>query len=99
MFCVMVLYWDTRLRAGARFIKPWLAVGLVLGTLMVTGHARHELVGKIAGHALPAQLDPVAARARLCGNGARRGPGGKPARPRRQTSLSHRQRTMASRVC
>ncbi len=59
MFCVMVLYWDARLREGTRFIKPWLATGLVLGTLMVTVMLDTNLIGKIAGRPLPAQLDPL----------------------------------------
>ena len=31
MFCVMVIYWEARLRDGARFVKLWLAAGLVFG--------------------------------------------------------------------
>lgn len=59
MFCVMVMYWDTRMRAGAHFVKLWLAAGLVLGTLAVTFMLDTNLVGKIAGHPLPAKLDPL----------------------------------------
>ncbi len=59
MFCVMVLYWDARLRAGVRFVKPWLAAGLIVGTIMVTFMLDTNLVGKIAGHPLPARLDPL----------------------------------------
>lgn len=59
MFCVMVIYWDTRRREGARFVKPWLAAGLVFGTFMVTVMLDTDLVGKIAGRPLPAHLDPL----------------------------------------
>ncbi len=59
MFCVMVIYWDTRLREGTRFVKPWLAAGLVFGTLMVVVMHDTNLVGKMAGRPLPAHLDPL----------------------------------------
>jgi hypothetical protein len=59
MFCAMVIYWDNRLRAGAHFVKPWLATGLVFGTVMVTFMLNTDLVGKIAGRPLPAHLDPL----------------------------------------
>lgn len=59
MFCVMVIYWDTRLREGARFVKLWLAAGLILGTLMVTVMLDTNLVGKMVGRPLPAKLDPL----------------------------------------
>ncbi len=59
MFCVMVIYWDTRLRAGAHFVKTWLASGLIFGTVMVTLMLNTDLVGKMSGRPLPAQLDPL----------------------------------------
>lgn len=59
MFCVMVIHWDGRLRAGARFVKPWLAAGLGLGTFMVTIMLNTNLVGKITDRPLPAKLDPL----------------------------------------
>ncbi len=59
MFCVMVIYWDTRLRAGARFVKSWLAAGLVFGTLMVTVMLDTNVVEKLLGRPLPAKLDPL----------------------------------------
>jgi hypothetical protein len=31
LFCLMVAYWDTRWRLGAKLIKPWLIAGLVIG--------------------------------------------------------------------
>ncbi len=59
LFCVMVVYWEGRLRAGARFVKPWLATGLGLGALMVTVMLDTNLVGSLVGQPLPANLDPM----------------------------------------
>jgi hypothetical protein len=59
LFCVMVIYWDKRLKEGARSVKPWLATGVVLGALMAVVMLDTNLVGKIAGQPLPAKLDPL----------------------------------------
>ena len=59
LFCVMVIYWELRRQAGARFPKTWLAIGLVLG--LAAGALAHDtnLVKKIAGKPLPSALDPL----------------------------------------
>ncbi len=59
IFCVMVIYWDRRLRSSDRGVKPWLATGLVVGAAVVTVMLNTDLVGKVAGHPLPANLDPL----------------------------------------
>jgi 4-amino-4-deoxy-L-arabinose transferase-like glycosyltransferase len=59
MFCVMVVYWEARLRGGARFVRPWLATGLIFGTLMATVMLDTNIIGKMAGRPLPAKLDPL----------------------------------------
>jgi membrane-associated phospholipid phosphatase len=59
MFCVMVIYWDIRLRDGTRYVNPWLTAGLVFGASMVLVMLDTNLVGKIAGRVLPANLDPL----------------------------------------
>jgi hypothetical protein len=57
MFLLMVIYWNQRLRGGARFVKPLLAVGLVLGFLVVVPMYDSDLIGRIAGANLP--VDPM----------------------------------------
>jgi membrane-associated phospholipid phosphatase len=58
MFLLMVLYWNDRLRAGSRLVKPFMAVGLALGFLVAAIMYDPDLVGKIAGAPLPAAKDP-----------------------------------------
>jgi 4-amino-4-deoxy-L-arabinose transferase-like glycosyltransferase/membrane-associated phospholipid phosphatase len=36
LFCMMVIYWDARLRLGVASVKRWLAAGLVVGFVAVT---------------------------------------------------------------
>ena len=59
MFMLMVIYWNERLRGGARFVKPLLAAGLALGILMVVPMYDSDLIGKIAGDNLPGPVDPL----------------------------------------
>ena len=59
MLCAMVIYWDARRREGARFVKPCLAAGLALGLSFVALLHDTNLVGKIAGRALPPKADPL----------------------------------------
>jgi len=59
LFCLMVAYWDARWRQGARQIKPWLVTGLVLGlTVVILGHDT-DLIGRLTGHGLPVNRDPL----------------------------------------
>ncbi len=59
LFCLMVAYWDTRLRLGATQIKPWLATGLIFG--FAAGLLFHETnwIKKFAGRYLPVNVDPL----------------------------------------
>jgi len=57
MLCVMVIYWDTKLRDRPGLIKLWLASGLVFGLTAVLLIHDTNLIGKIAGRPLPAQVD------------------------------------------
>jgi membrane-associated phospholipid phosphatase len=59
LFCLMVAYWDTRLRLGARRIKPWLATGLVFG--LAAGLLLHntDWIKKLSGRYLPINADPL----------------------------------------
>ena len=59
MFLLMAIYWNERLCAGARFVKPLLAVGLALGILMEAPMYDSDLIGKIAGADLPGPVDPL----------------------------------------
>ncbi len=59
MFCLMVIYWHTRWREGARAVKGWLIAGVSLGLFVVILLHDTNLVAKIAGEPLPARMDPL----------------------------------------
>jgi membrane-associated phospholipid phosphatase len=59
LFCLMVAYWDTRWRLDATRIRPALIAGLALGLLVVIVGHETELVGKVTGHYLPVNKDPL----------------------------------------
>ncbi|MGH7990974.1 MAG: hypothetical protein ACREDS_12395, partial [Limisphaerales bacterium] len=58
MFCLMVVYWDARLRDGSRLVKPFLTIGLALGFFAVAIIYDSNLAGKITGRPLPGEKDP-----------------------------------------
>jgi 4-amino-4-deoxy-L-arabinose transferase-like glycosyltransferase/membrane-associated phospholipid phosphatase len=57
LFCLMVIYWDTRWRLGVKQVKPWLATALVMGFVFVILAHNTNLVQKLTGHYLPVKLD------------------------------------------
>jgi len=59
MFCLMVAYWDARWREGARWVKSWLLGGLLFGLAVVGVLHQSNVIGMIAGHPLPAEMDPL----------------------------------------
>ena len=59
MFCLMVVYWDERRRAGLRLVKSFSALGLALGFFAVAILFQSNLIGKIAGQLLPGEKDPL----------------------------------------
>lgn len=59
MFMLMAIYWNDRLRSGARFVKPWMAVGLVIGICSVAVTYETNFIGKITGNPLPGPVDPL----------------------------------------
>jgi membrane-associated phospholipid phosphatase len=59
LFCLMVIYWDTRLRLGVVAVKKWLGTGLILGATVVVLFHNTNLVGKLTGYELPTRLDPL----------------------------------------
>jgi hypothetical protein len=59
LFCMMVIYWDARLRLGVVHVKTWLTIGLVLGFTAVIVFHNTNVVRKVAGVYLPVRLDPL----------------------------------------
>lgn len=59
MFCLMVIYWDARWRAGVRAVKGWLIGGFVSGLIVVVLAHDTGLLGKIVGQPLPGDVDPL----------------------------------------
>lgn len=59
MFAVMVIYWDARMRGGARQVKWWLTAGLLIGVFFVAVMKESRLVERLTGRALPAKIDPL----------------------------------------
>ncbi|HEY2953195.1 MAG TPA: glycosyltransferase family 39 protein, partial [Verrucomicrobiae bacterium] len=59
LFCLMVVYWEGRWRAGVRAVKTWLVAALWTGYVLVILMHDTNLVAKITGHSLPATWDPL----------------------------------------
>ena len=59
LFCLMVIYWDTRWRLGAAKIKPWLVAGLTLGFVAVVFVHDTNLIFKLTGRRLSVNQDPL----------------------------------------
>ncbi|MCX6927672.1 MAG: glycosyltransferase family 39 protein, partial [Verrucomicrobia bacterium] len=59
MYCLMLSYWDTRWREGSGWVKGWLTGGLVLGLCVVVVLHNTDVIGKIVGHPLPGDVDPL----------------------------------------
>jgi hypothetical protein len=58
MFLLATLYWNERLRAGSRVVKPLLATGLAVGVVMVAVIYDTDLIGKVVGAPFPISKDP-----------------------------------------
>ena len=68
LFCLMVIYWDTKWRLGAAKLKPWLVAGLALGFVaVILGHDTD--LHPQADRPAPARKPGPACTA--CGNGAK----------------------------
>lgn len=59
MFCLMTAYWGARWREGVRGVKGWFIAGAVCGLAATSLMHESNLIGKMAGHALPAEKDPL----------------------------------------
>ncbi len=58
MFCLMVVYWSEKFRAGWRFVKPAFTLGVALGIFAIAVMYQSNLIGKITGDVLPGENDP-----------------------------------------
>jgi 4-amino-4-deoxy-L-arabinose transferase-like glycosyltransferase len=59
LFCLMMAYWDTQWRLGLRRLKKAFVAGVAVGLpLIIIGHDT-ELIGKLTGHFLPVNQDPL----------------------------------------
>ena len=59
LYCLMVAYWDTRWRLGVRQIKTAFLAGLITGLPVVIIAHDTEVLGKLTGHLLPINQDPL----------------------------------------
>jgi membrane-associated phospholipid phosphatase len=59
LFCLMVIYWETKWRLGAAKLKPWLVAGLSLGFVLVGLAHDTNLLPKLTGWPLPVNQDPL----------------------------------------
>ncbi|HVM50290.1 MAG TPA: glycosyltransferase family 39 protein [Candidatus Acidoferrum sp.] len=59
MFCLAVLYWAQRWRAGAPAVMGWFRAGVILGLLAVLFVHEPDIIGKVLGQRLPADKDPL----------------------------------------
>jgi 4-amino-4-deoxy-L-arabinose transferase-like glycosyltransferase/membrane-associated phospholipid phosphatase len=59
LFCLAVVYWDTRLRVGAKQIKPWLTAGLIFGFVASLLFHNTDITKKLTGNYLPVNADPL----------------------------------------
>ena len=90
LFCLMVIYWDTRWRLGAARIKPWLIAGLGAGIRRRAAWPRHQPdqeADRPAAARKPGSLAPGAGVER---SGPRRGRGPAGVARGRQAGLHHR---------
>jgi 4-amino-4-deoxy-L-arabinose transferase-like glycosyltransferase/membrane-associated phospholipid phosphatase len=59
LFCLMVVYWEARWRAGVTAVKGWLIAGITIGLVFVIiGHDTY-LIGKVTGRLMPVNSDPL----------------------------------------
>jgi hypothetical protein len=59
IFCLMVIYWDTRWRLGVRALKGWLIGGLGIGFVAIAFMHETDLVQHFIGRPLPPKIDPL----------------------------------------
>jgi 4-amino-4-deoxy-L-arabinose transferase-like glycosyltransferase len=50
LFCMMVVYWDARLRLGVRGVQGWLKTGVILGAILVILGHDTNIVKRVTGY-------------------------------------------------
>jgi hypothetical protein len=59
LFCLTVIYWDTRWQSGIRAVKSWLIGGLCFGLFLVVLMHDTDLIQNVAGRPLPPKIDTL----------------------------------------
>jgi 4-amino-4-deoxy-L-arabinose transferase-like glycosyltransferase/membrane-associated phospholipid phosphatase len=59
LFCMMVVFWDRRFNAGARHVRAFLSIAMLLGAFAVGVLHETDLTKKIAGVRLSPKMDPL----------------------------------------
>jgi 4-amino-4-deoxy-L-arabinose transferase-like glycosyltransferase len=59
LFCVMVIYWDIRVRLGTRWVRHFVKSGLLLGAILVILGHDTNIIKRVTGYYLPVKLDPL----------------------------------------
>ena len=59
LLCTAAVFWDERWRTGATRLKPWLIAGILIGAIPIILLHDTNLITKIAGKPLSANLDPL----------------------------------------
>ena len=59
LFCLMAIYWDTRWRMGAKPVRAWLTVGLILGAAIVVTMHNTKPLRKALGSHYKVRFDPL----------------------------------------
>jgi membrane-associated phospholipid phosphatase/4-amino-4-deoxy-L-arabinose transferase-like glycosyltransferase len=58
LFCLMIVFWEERWRAGVQAVRKWAIFGTTLGGIFVILLCNTNLIGKITGRLLPPEKDP-----------------------------------------
>jgi hypothetical protein len=59
LFALMIVYWESRWRAGVRGVSQGLKLGLAIGAVLVVIMHDTNLIVKVFGRPLPPRLDPL----------------------------------------
>lgn len=59
LFCLAAIFWEEHVRAGGRAVRRWLSGGLAVGLLAVVLCHDTNVIGRLTGYYLPAELDPL----------------------------------------
>ncbi|MBA4149498.1 MAG: glycosyltransferase family 39 protein [Verrucomicrobia bacterium] len=59
LFLLMIIYWHKRWQQGAKWVKPVLISGIVIGAVLIVVIHDTNLIGKVAKQMLPPAKDPL----------------------------------------